>query len=274
MTNKQTSLQPLVSIIMPCFNHEEFVAETLDSVGAQTYSNWECIIVDDGSTDKSKEVCMNFVDNDKRYKYFYQKNKGPAAARNFGLKLSKGDFIVFLDSDDLISNDKLERQIGVFFENPEIDIVYGDYICFSNEDRSKKWTYSRVELKDDIFKDFIQNWEKGLSIPIHCFFYKRECLVRNGGFDEFFLNSNEDWDLHLKLSFSSAIFFYLKGTVAFYRVCISKLSRARDERLTRKDKYRLFKKYFLKRETSLIIKLILLKRYIENLRDQFYQTLG
>ena len=241
MTNKYLP-NSMVSIIIPCFNQGEFIAETLDSVGAQTYSNWECIIVDDGSTDRSREVYMNFVDNDKRYKYFHQKNKGLPAARNFGLESSKGDFIVFLDSDDLISNDKLERQIRVFFENPEIDVVYGDYICFQNEDRKNTWTYSRVELKDDVFKDLIQNWEKGLGIPIHCFLYRRECLVKNGGFDDIFYNSKEDWDLHLKLSFSSANFFYLKGRVAFYRVCFNNVSKSRYERLTRKDKSRLFKK--------------------------------
>lgn len=273
MNNRHIPTRPLVSVIVPCYNQGEFVAEALDSVAAQRYSNWECIVVDDGSTDRTKEICLKYVDADNRFKYFYQINKGLPAARNFGIRFSKGEFIAFLDSDDFISPDKLERQIDLIDRNPEIDVVYGDYICFENEDRHNTWTYSRVELKQDTFRDFIQNWEKGLSIPIHCFLFKRDCLERNGGFDETFYNSKEDWDLHLKLSISSAIFYYLKGTVAFYRVCTTR-ERVRNEKLMRNDKFRIYKKYYFDPKTGYKIKWIILKRYIEDLSSPLYKILN
>ena len=117
---------PLISVIVPCYNYGLFLAEALDSVGKQTWANWECIVVDDGSTDDTARICKGFVDLDERFRYVYQQHEGVAAARNTGLKICQGDLVQFLDADDMLEPTKFERQLAVFSAHPEADIVYGD----------------------------------------------------------------------------------------------------------------------------------------------------
>lgn len=104
-------MNPLVSVIIPVFNAERYLEKTLDSVFAQTYSNFEVILVDDGSTDTSLAI-MEKGRHDKRLKIYSQKNKGASSARNLGLKKCSGKYIQFLDADDLISKNKLEVQVS------------------------------------------------------------------------------------------------------------------------------------------------------------------
>jgi glycosyltransferase involved in cell wall biosynthesis len=105
---------PLVSIIIPAYNYSHFLFETLGDIQKQTYQNWECIIVDDGSSDNTKEVVAQIVKKDQRFIYIYQNNKGPNAARNNGINHSKGEFIQFLDADDKMEHHKLEVQVKFF----------------------------------------------------------------------------------------------------------------------------------------------------------------
>ncbi len=103
---------PLVSIIIPVFNAERFLGVTLDSVKDQTYSNWECICIDDCSTDNSRNIVKSYVKNDHRFKLIEMKeNKGVALARNEGIKSAIGDYIAFLDSDDVWLGNKLSTQL-------------------------------------------------------------------------------------------------------------------------------------------------------------------
>ena len=104
---------PLVSVIIPCYNYALYLPESVGSIIKQTYSNWECIIVDDGSTDNTKEVVQQLCAKDDRIKYFLQSNSGPTVARNYGLAVAKGDLIQFLDADDLIENPKIEKQVAI-----------------------------------------------------------------------------------------------------------------------------------------------------------------
>ncbi len=121
---------PLVSIIVPCYNFAHFIGETLDSLLAQSYQNWECIIVDDGSKDNSREVCAAYVAKDNRFIYHYQDNLGLPGARNTGIRISKGEYLQFLDSDDLLEVDKIRLQVAHFLENPKADFVYSDLMYF------------------------------------------------------------------------------------------------------------------------------------------------
>lgn len=112
----------LISIIIPVFNREKLLKETLDSILAQTYSNWECIVVDDGSTDGTKQMVKAFVEKDSRIRLYHRpkgKLKGANSCRNFGFLKSKGDFIQWFDSDDLIRQEHLQEKI--------IAIKSGDY---------------------------------------------------------------------------------------------------------------------------------------------------
>jgi len=115
--------EPLVSIIIPCYNSENTIKKTVESVLSQTYDKFECIIIDDGSADNSKREISKTLE-DKRIKYYHQSNKGLSVTRNRGVDLSKGDYIYFLDSDDLIDSRALDNLLS-FLNSDDIDIVVG-----------------------------------------------------------------------------------------------------------------------------------------------------
>lgn len=105
------AIHPKVSIIVPCYNQAQFLDEALQSVLDQTYTNWECIIVNDGSPDHTEEVAQKWAAKEARFVYLKKENGGVSSARNAGIEKAKGDFIQFLDSDDCIDNRKLELSL-------------------------------------------------------------------------------------------------------------------------------------------------------------------
>ena len=119
-------MNKLVSIITPCYNSEKFIAETIASVINQTYNNWELLITDDGSTDNSVEIINEFILKESRIKLFKIKNSGAALARNNSIKESKGDFIAFIDSDDMWFPKKLELQVK-FMETHCYNLTFTSY---------------------------------------------------------------------------------------------------------------------------------------------------
>lgn len=123
-----TDFEQLVSIITPCYNSSAYIQETIESVINQTYTNWEMIIVDDCSTDNSKDIIDIFCKIDKRIKYFKTEfsSGSPTRPRNDGIYISNGRYIAFLDSDDLWHSNKLETQIKLF-QDPEVALVYTNY---------------------------------------------------------------------------------------------------------------------------------------------------
>jgi glycosyltransferase involved in cell wall biosynthesis len=120
----------LVSIIIPCYNYGAYVSDAINSILAQTYKNWELIVINDGSTDSTKEVVMPYVEADSRIRYYYQPNKGLSAARNAGLALTKGEYIQLLDADDCLAPEKLRLQVEILDKNQDIDLVYSDAYIF------------------------------------------------------------------------------------------------------------------------------------------------
>jgi glycosyltransferase involved in cell wall biosynthesis len=113
---------PLVSVIIPAYNCERYLAEAISSVLAQTYRPIEILVVDDGSTDGTADVAHRFENT---VEYHRQPHRGPGAARNAGIDLSQGDYIAFLDADDLWEEDKLTLQMASFDESPALDVVFG-----------------------------------------------------------------------------------------------------------------------------------------------------
>jgi glycosyltransferase involved in cell wall biosynthesis len=143
----ELSNSPLVSIIVPCYNYGHLLGETLNNILEQSYKNWECIIVDDGSTDNTSSVANEFVKNHKQCSYIFQKNAGLSAARNTGLTHSKGSFIQLLDADDFIESNKLFSQINVFSEHPNSDIVYSEVRYFSSEQQTlRRFSMNEIDM--------------------------------------------------------------------------------------------------------------------------------
>lgn len=133
----------MISVVVPCYNYGHLIADTIRSVQQQTYTDWELIIVDDGSTDNTAEIVHEFINQDKRIQFYQQQNAGPSAARNFALKQAKGEYIQFLDADDCIEKGKFEIQLSVFQNNPEADIVYGSVRYFKKNPADKsEWHFT------------------------------------------------------------------------------------------------------------------------------------
>ena len=121
---------PLVSVIIPVYNYDRYLAEAVESVLNQTYQHVEVIVVDDGSTDRSGEVAKSFAD--RGVQYCYQVHSGIGPTRNKGVELARGDFIAFLDADDRWPIQKIERQLGAFETDPELEMVFGQALQLQN----------------------------------------------------------------------------------------------------------------------------------------------
>jgi glycosyltransferase involved in cell wall biosynthesis len=121
---------PLVSAIIPVFNYERYLGEAIESVLGQTYSHFEVIVVDDGSTDKSAEVARSFAGRGVRY--CQQANAGIGPARNKGVELARGDFLAFLDADDRWPEEKTERQLRAFENDPALEMCFGQAVQLQN----------------------------------------------------------------------------------------------------------------------------------------------
>src|SRR4051812_42158850 len=120
---------PLVSIIIPCYNQGVYLKDALTSCLTQTYPQLEIIVVDDGSTDNTREIAMMYP----QVRYLYQDNHGPGSARNRGFQNSKGDLIQFLDADDLLLPTKIERCVEGFQQDSDAAVVYSDYMICSHD---------------------------------------------------------------------------------------------------------------------------------------------
>ena len=126
----------VVSIVVPCFNQAKYLNDALQSVVNQTFTHWECIIINDGSTDDTDVIANNWLQKDKRFKYLYTINKGVSNARNLGVQNCTGHFIQFLDCDDILEKEKINYQVSVLLENTLIDIVYSSSRYFFSDNKS------------------------------------------------------------------------------------------------------------------------------------------
>ncbi|RYE05563.1 MAG: glycosyltransferase [Rickettsiaceae bacterium] len=140
--NNLSSQAPMVSIILPTYNREHFIGEAISSVLSQNYHNFELIIVDDGSTDKTHDIVSTFKDS--RIKYYYQHNKGRSSARNLALSIACGEYIAFLDSDDLYLKNKLVIQVEYMNNHPETSMIYTSARYIDEEGRLSGFGYNAI----------------------------------------------------------------------------------------------------------------------------------
>jgi glycosyltransferase involved in cell wall biosynthesis len=204
---------PLVSIIIPVYNCEKYLAEAIQSVIDQTYKNWELIIVNDASTDSSQKIVSEYVKKDKRISLVNHKiNKYRSGALNTGIKVSNGKYISFLDADDIYFNNKTTKQVEFLENNLDIDMVYGDMEVF--DDNGKKYIEKSIEFKKDPRDILLEVSEKEINPGTSAFSvlcYKNEpkgipgCSVmirkevfNQVSFDES-LKTGQDYDLWFQI---------------------------------------------------------------------------
>jgi len=185
------SADPAITVIVPTYNRADLIGETLESVAAQTFTDWECIVVDDGSTDNTREVVERFIARDPRFRYVRQENSSAASARNHGVRLARGEFIAFLDSDDLFTPDRLEWQIAALRNEPRAVLAYGQTYNFRTGHESEGKLYQANRPKKP------SGWAFEQLIACSSIYSPmvRASVVRElGGFD-LSLPSAEDWDM-------------------------------------------------------------------------------
>lgn len=184
---------PLVSVVIPVYNRKDLIVETLDSIVAQTYDNWECILIDDGSIDGSKDVIKKYSMQDSRFKLFERDvlPKGASACRNIGINNSQGEYILFLDSDDLLGTNCLSYRVKKINEWPDLDAIIFQTKLFKQKmgDRSEFWNKLIVDGGDlERFIDFDTPWS--IMGPI----WRKSKVIK---FDET-AHSMQDWELHIR----------------------------------------------------------------------------
>ena len=205
-----SSSGPAVSVIIPLYNAQKYIEEAVNSVLRQTYEDFEVVIVDDGSTDRSAILAKTF--KDPRVRYIYQKNKGLAGARNSGIRNMRGTYLVFLDADDTLLPEKLQTQVAYLEEHPEIGVLAGRYIITDPEGNYLVRNSSpegMIELRDILVSS---------PCPIHCYMFRKSWVDRAGFFDESFVAS-EDWDYECRLALLDCRFYRMPMTnwVCTYR---------------------------------------------------------
>jgi glycosyltransferase involved in cell wall biosynthesis len=205
---------PLVSIIIPCYNQAQFLTETLESVYHQTHTNWECLIINDGSPDNTEEIALEWCVRDKRFKYFKKENGGLSSARNFGIQKSNGQWIQFLDSDDLLEENKLMCQVE-FLNINKSDIFISGYRYFNNQEGSGKLRIMgrndftpEVVIQNDDNVDIIKLFSIKNPFVISAPLYRREVFSLVGNFDENF-KSLEDWDFNFRCAKANLKFHHI-----------------------------------------------------------------
>ncbi|KUJ63749.1 hypothetical protein AR687_00750 [Flavobacteriaceae bacterium CRH] len=250
----------LVSIIIPCYSQAAFLDETLSSVLVQTYQNWECLIINDGSPDNTDEIAQKWVEKDNRFKYFFKQNSGVSNTRNFGLEKATGEYIQFLDADDVLFDTKLELSLQTIENavNEDIQILFTNFRMFTNNVKITTEPYCNFQQELFTYENLLYKWNDGFSIPIQTAFIKSS-LLQNIRFPEH-MTAQEDWIFWVNLFKSNPKVLFINQTLALYRVNMASRTLSRDMLEDQLKAYEYFKD-FLNEEDFHKMSLVLISRY-------------
>ncbi|MDJ0589889.1 MAG: glycosyltransferase family A protein [Pleurocapsa sp. MO_226.B13] len=198
-----------VSVIIPAYNGDRYIGEAIESVLAQTYSDYEIIVVDDGSTDNTDRVIQQYAE---RVRYFSQTNQGVAASRNFGLSQAQGEYIAFLDQDDVFLPHKLASQVALLEQNPSLGIVNSGWQIVDRHGNLKAAVEPWKQIPQLNLADLIV-WK---PVFLGAMLFRRSWLERTEGFDTS-LEQTPDVDLTLRLAAMGCNAAWVKQTTVKYR---------------------------------------------------------
>ncbi len=196
----------LISIIVPCYNQAQYLDECLQSVVEQTYKNWECIIVNDGSLDNTKEIAGKWTEKYNHFKYLYKDNGGLSSARNTGINIAQGTYILPLDADDKISINYLEECLKIFENIPETKLVYGNAIKFGK--LNENW-----KLNSYSYNNLLHN-----NMIFCTAMYKKMNWQLAGGYDEKMHQGFEDWEFWIQMLKKEDVVIHTKKCTFYYRI--------------------------------------------------------
>jgi len=206
-------MSPEISIIIPCYNHGQYLLETIKSVENSANShNYEIILIDDGSTDEKTKLTINQLEK-KNITIIKQRNQGLARARNNGINVSKGSYIITLDADDKLTSIYFEKGIRILKSNPKIGIIYGSSNYFGEENRHfKPGKFSQKKL---LVNNYINS----------CIMFRKEVWNDVNGYDPN-LTAYEDWDFNLSAAALGWKFYYIPEIVFEYRILKNSMIRS------------------------------------------------
>lgn len=213
----------LISIIMPAYNAQHFIAEAIDSVIGQTYGTWELLIINDGSTDATGEIINNYCSHDERIKAVHQSNKKLGAARNAGIVNASGQWIAFLDADDLWHPQKLHRQLHLAAAKPDVGLIFTDgTIFYTNTETTAPYDtlYGQFEGVEMYKLLYTGNYIPVLSVLV------KTTLVKAVGLQDESPNlyGCEDWDYWLRFCLSGVVFYGMEDKLFRYRRHLANMS--------------------------------------------------
>lgn len=204
---------PKVSIIVPCYNQAQYLHEALQSVFDQTYENWECIIVNDGSPDNTEEVVEKWLKLDSRFNYVFQENGGLSSARNFGISQATGEFILPLDADDKIAVNYTKLAIEAFNKNPSLKVVYCKAEKFGDE--TGEWKLPSFSIYDLYHFNMI----------FCSALFKKKDWEFVGGYDVNMIYGLEDWEFWIAILKNEGGVKCLNEVGFYYRIRKNSMAR-------------------------------------------------
>ncbi len=224
-------MHPKVSTVITCYNYGRFLATAVDSVLAQTYANFDVVVVDDGSTDDTARVMATYA-NDCRVRYIRQENRGQASAKNLGIRSTDGELVAFLDADDIWEPRKLEKQVPLF-ERPDIGLVYSGVSMIDE---------SGAALPFEGFTGYLSPRSGRVTewlvfdniVPFSSSVVRRECFNACGTFDES-LQMGIDWDLWLRASLGYEFAFVNEPLIRYRAGHAGQMSKRTEERFKAAD---------------------------------------
>ncbi|WP_417559195.1 glycosyltransferase family 2 protein [Mesoflavibacter zeaxanthinifaciens] len=253
---------PLVSIIIPTYNRAHLIGETLDSVFAQTYQDWECIVVDDGSTDDTAAVMMAYIAKDSRFQYHHRpKDRLPGgnAARNYGFEVSVGEYIQWFDSDDLMHPEKLIIQVNAL-EKSDFKFSVCNTLDFKETVSELVEVPEKILISENLIADFISY---KIIILTPNLLIKKEFL---SSFDKLFdedLRAAQEWEFNFRLLYKARVYHVCDKTLSFIR--------KHSQNISSKNKNFLIVQYFIARIKIYKNPQIILNRGEKQLIQEFLQ---
>lgn len=211
--------RPKISVVIPLYNQGKFLRDCVRSLQAQTYKDWEALVVNDGSTDDSLAIALEFAAEDSRLRVVSKINGGLSSARNHGLELVRGEFIQFLDSDDVLLPAKFERQLAHLAGQPTGTISVSHYRFGSYEriDQTPRAPMPFGLTAQTSLTEFIDGWESWISVPCHCFLFSAEAFTKGGMRFDTRLMNHEDFECWVRLLSRRPNILVLDECLAVYR---------------------------------------------------------
>lgn len=213
-------MSPLFSIIIPSYNRAAIIGDTLNSILAQSYTNWECIIIDDNSTDNTELVIKEYQNNDSRFQYYKKPDsiiKGASSCRNYGFQFAKGDFIHFMDSDDLYLPDALESYKNLFSDSTDVVVAKMELIDFDSSLKIRENEIVSKNLFEDYFTGKVAFYVSG---PV----WKRSFLLKQQQLFDDNISNLDDWDFNLRMLYQNPEMKIIDKPLIQYRINADSLS--------------------------------------------------